>query len=52
LTLVALWALPDRRRRAREAEETVERANDEVPPPEADNPVAPTTTPAEPDSDV
>jgi hypothetical protein len=50
LTLVALWALPDRRRRAREAEETVEKANDVVPLPEAETPVIP--TPAEPDPDA
>lgn len=48
LTLVALWALPDRRRRAREAE----RVDDDLPPPEGDNSVAPTSTPAEPDPDA
>lgn len=62
LTLVALWALPDRRRRAREAEETPEKADAVVLPPEAETPepetpepetsAGPTTTPPEPDSDA
>ncbi len=51
LTLVALWALPDRRRRAREAGETVEKADEVMPPPGAETSVAPTTTPAEPDQE-
>jgi hypothetical protein len=50
LTLVALWALPDRRRRAREAEETLGDAADGVPSAEAETAEAPTTTPAEPDA--
>jgi hypothetical protein len=49
LTLVALWALPDRRRRAREAGETVEEADDVVPPDEPETSEAPPTSPAEPD---
>jgi hypothetical protein len=49
LTLVALWALPDRRRRAREAGETVEDADDVAPPSAAETSQAPPTTPAEPD---
>ena len=52
LTLVALWALPDRRRRAREAGETAEKADDVVPPPEAETSVVPTTTPAESEPDA
>lgn len=49
LTLVALWALPDRRRRAREAGEKVEDADDVAPPSAAETSEAPPTTPAEPD---
>jgi hypothetical protein len=52
LTLVALWALPDRRRRAREAEETGGDATDGVPLAEAETSEAPTTSPAEPDDNV
>jgi hypothetical protein len=52
LTLVALWALPDRRRRARETEETVDDAADRAPSAEAETSEAPTTSPAEPDDNV
>jgi hypothetical protein len=52
LTLVALWALPDRRRRAREAGETSETADGGVPAGEAETREVPATAPAELDDDT
>jgi len=50
LTLVALWALPDRRRRGREAGEALE-ADGVVPVAEAETQEVPPTTPSELDDD-
>jgi hypothetical protein len=52
LTLVALWALPDRRRRVRQAGETVEKADDVVPSGEPETPDTPATIPAEPEDNA
>ncbi|HKY48946.1 MAG TPA: hypothetical protein VJQ79_13295, partial [Acidimicrobiia bacterium] len=46
LTLVALWALPDRRRRASEAGDTSEPGDEILPSTEPATPASPATTPA------
>jgi hypothetical protein len=52
LTLVALWALPDRRRRAREAEENAEKTDAVVPPPEPGTPEPETPEPETPEPET
>ena len=52
LTLVALWALPDRRRRASEGAETSEKGDEILPSAEPETPAAPAPTPAAPDDNT
>ena len=52
LTLVALWALPDRRRRASEGAETSEKGDEILPSAEPETPAAPAPTRGAPDDNT